>query len=142
MQVFQAKMKNTYRFLLILMSVFYLVSATGADQGAVKGIKLGFGYDRDFGITGSAGKFNGFLGNDGVALDYIFFRQRLDNQNPLYWYVGGGGFVDWDGDFGMRLPVGGEYDFGNNIDAYVQLIPRLRVNNHRKNDKSFAYFIQ
>ena len=99
---------------------------------AGEGIKLGFGFDRDFGITGTIGKFNGFLGNKGVAVDYIFMKKKLDETNPLYWYVGGGGYGDWNsnGDLGVRLPVGGEVYFAKNLDAYAQLIPRYRFNNN------------
>ena len=96
---------------LNLICALIIISTVNAEENALKGIKLGFGYDRDFGITGTIGDFNGFLGNDGVAVDYIFMKKKLDETNPLYWYVGGGGFVDWDGDFGVRLPVGGELYF-------------------------------
>ena len=112
-----------------------ILNGTVHADNAQKGIKFGFGFDRDFGITGTMGKFNGFLGNDGVAVDYIFMKKKLDETNPLYWYVGGGGFGDWDGDFGVRLPVGGEFYFAENLDAYAQIIPRLRFKNN-SNDRS------
>ncbi len=107
-----------------------LIGTVHAEENAQKGIKLGFGFDRDFGITGTIGKFNGFLGNEGVAVDYIFMKKKLDKTNPLYWYIGGGGYGDWDGDFGARLPIGGEIYFAENLDAYAQIIPRLRLNNN------------
>ncbi len=37
--------------------------------------------------------------------------------------------IDWDDDFGARLPVGGEIYFAKNRDAHAQVIPRLRINN-------------
>lgn len=49
-----------------------------------------------------------------------------------------GGYGDWDGDFGIRLPVGGEIYFAKNLDAYAQLMPRLRVNNDAKFGLDFA----
>ena len=121
--------------ILSFICAVLLIATAYAEDNALQGIKLGFGFDRDFGITGAIGDFNGFLGNDGVAVDYIFVKQKLDEANPLYWYVGGGGFIDWDGDFGARLPVGGELYFAENFDAYAQLIPRLRFNNNSKDNR-------
>ncbi len=98
---------------------------------AAQGLKLGFGFDRGFGVVGSIDKLNGFIGNDGASVDYIFMKKKIktDESTPLYWYVGGGGYGDWDGDFGVRLPVGGEIYFTKNLDAYAQIMPRLRLNN-------------
>ena len=45
-----------------------LIGTAHAEDAPLKGIKLGFGFDRGFGIVGSLGKFNGFLGDDGVAV--------------------------------------------------------------------------
>ena len=121
---------------LCFICTFMFSGAVHAEENALKGIKLGFGVDRGFGVVGTMGEFNGFLGNDGVAIDYIFTRKKLDEANPLYWYVGAGGFVDWDGDFGVRLPVGGEFYFAKNLDVYAQVIPRLRVNNNNNNNNN------
>ena len=131
-------MKNFKTVALSSICALILTGTVHAEGNAQKGIKLGFGFDRDFGITGTIGKFNGFLGNDGVAVDYIFMKKKLDKTNPLYWYVGGGGFSDWDGDWGVRLPVGGELFFAENLDAYAQLIPRLRFNNNSNSNSDFG----
>jgi hypothetical protein len=131
-------MKIIKTTLLSFICVLMLTSTAQAEENALKGLKLGFGFDRDFGVVGTIGKLNGFLGNDGVAIDYIFMKKKLDETNPLYWYVGGGGFVDWDGDFGVRLPVGGELYFAENLDAYAQIIPRLRFNNNSNDRTDFG----
>ncbi len=131
-------MKIIKTTLLSFICVLMLTSTAHAEENALKGLKLGFGFDRDFGVVGTIGKLNGFLGNDGVAIDYIFMKKKLDETNPLYWYVGGGGFVDWDGDFGVRLPVGGELYFAENLDAYAQIIPRLRFNNNSNDRTDFG----
>ena len=111
-----------------------LIGSVSAEENALKGIKLGFGFDRGLGIVGTIGDINGFIGNDGVAIDYIFNKDtlKLEIDEPVFWYVGAGGYGDWDGDFGVRLPVGAEWYFATNLDAYAQLIPRLRVNNSAK----------
>lgn len=109
-----------------------LIGTVQAEDAPLKGIKLGFGFDRGFGITGSMGKFNGFLGDDGVAVDYLFKKDALKAEGinvPMSWYVGAGGYGDWDGDLGVRLPVGLEMGFAKRVDGYAQVIPRFRFNN-------------
>ncbi len=59
---------------LSIICVFILMGTVHAEGNALKSIKLGFGFDRDFGITGTMSNFNGFLGNDGIAVDYIFMK--------------------------------------------------------------------
>lgn len=120
------------------------VGVIHAEENALKGIKLGFGFDRGFGVTGTVGKFNGFLGNDGVAVDYILNRDtlKLELEGPVFWYVGGGVYGDWDGDAGARLPVGAEWYFTKRLDAYAQVIPRLRVNHSAKFGLDFAIGIR
>ena len=113
-----------------------LIGTAQAEEAPLKGVKLGFGFDRGFGVVGGLGKFYGFLGNDGVAVDYNFMKKPLNAEGTkgLYWYISGGGFVDWDGDWGARLPVGGEFYFAENLDAYAQIIPRFKVNNNDNNN--------
>jgi hypothetical protein len=125
---------------LNFICVFMLTSTVHAEDAPLKGIKLGFGFDRGWGIVGTIGKFNGFIGNDGASVDYIFKKEKLNTNEstPLYWYIGGGGYGDWDGDFGVRLPVGGEIYFAKNVDAYAQIMPRLRVNNDANFGLDFA----
>lgn len=127
-------MKTIQTTYLYFICALMLTSTVYAEDAPLKGIKLGFGFDRGFGVVGTIGKFNGFIGNDGASVDYIIKKDRLnaDASTPLYWYIGGGGYGDWDGDFGVRLPVGGEIYFAKNLDAYAQLMPRLRVNNDAK----------
>ena len=86
------------------------------------------------------GILNGLIGNDGAFVDYVLKKEEFKSEEPtpLYWFVGAGGYGDWDGDFGVRLPVGGEIYFAKNLDAYAQLIPRLRVNNDAKFGLDFA----
>ena len=120
---------------LSFITSLMLFGTAQSEDSPLKGIKLGFGVDRGFGITGTMGKFNGFIGNDGIAVDYIFKKQKLNEKDPLYIYVGGGGYVDWDGkdnDLGARLPIGMEFYFAEKLDVYAQIIPNLRINNSAK----------
>jgi hypothetical protein len=120
---------------VVLSCIFalMLIGTVHAEGGAMKGIKLGFGFDRDFGIVGAMGKFKGFIGNDGVSVDYIFNREAINNADikvPVFWYVAAGGYGDWDGDLGVRLPVGVDVGFAKRVDGYAEVIPRFRVNNN------------
>lgn len=125
-------MKNIKTAVLGLILALMLIGIAQAEDAPLKGIKLGFGFDRGFGIVGAIGKFKGFIGNDGVSVDYIIKRDALkaDVKVPLHWYVAGGGFGDWDGDWGVRLPVGLDVGFAKQLDAYAEIIPRFRVNNN------------
>ena len=118
------------RYLLI----FSLLLTGTAYSAPVKNLKLGFGFDRGFGLSASAGDLNGFLGNDGASVDYIFHKQNLDvgANVPVFWYVGAGGYADWDGDLAVRLPVGVQVNFAERVDGYAQIMPRFRF--HHKTD--------
>ena len=101
------------KFKIVVISIIYFLMLAGtvaAEENALKGIKLGFGFDQGFGVAATLGKFNGFLGNDGVAVDYIFIKEKFSEVDleALHWYIGGGGFIRWDSAFGVRLPVGVE----------------------------------
>ena len=116
----------------VFLASSMLLGTAHADQAPNKNLKLGFGFDRGFGITGAIGKLNGFIGNDGASIDYIFHRNNLnvDANVPVFLYVGAGGYGDWDGDLGIRLPVGIQANFTKRVDGYAQLMPRFRVNNN------------
>jgi hypothetical protein len=116
----------------VFLTSSILLSTAHADQAPIKNLKLGFGFDRGFGITGAIGKLNGFIGNDGASIDYIFSKSNLnvDANVQVFWYVGAGGYGDWDGDLAVRLPVGIQVDFANRVDGYAQIMPRFRFNNN------------
>ena len=124
--------------ILIVMAMF-LTMPVYAQQPGTGGFKLGFGIDRGLGVAGSISSLNGFIGNKGFAIDFIFNKDVLKIELPgsTYWYVGGGGYHDWndrndnkDGDTGIRLPIGAEWVFADRLDAYAQVMPRLRLNNN------------
>lgn len=132
---------NIYKIAILSLIYGLMLCGTAQSEDApLKGIKLGFGFDRGLGIVGAIGNFNGFIGNDGASVDYVLKKEEFKSEEPtpLYWFVAAGGYGDWDGDFGVRLPVGGEIYFAKNLDAYAQLIPRLRVNNDAKFGLDFA----
>lgn len=123
-----------------LFSCLLLSGALYAEPASFKNLKLGFGFDRGFGITGSVGDLNGFIGNDGVSVDYIFNKDALDvDANvPVFWFVAAGGYGDWDGDLAVRLPVGVQVNFAHRVDGYAQIMPRFRFNNNTDFGLDFA----
>ena len=113
---------------LCTISLNSAVYAEGTN--AIQGVKLGFGYDMGFGVTAQLNKFNGFIGNDGLAVDYIVVKEKIENIDstiPFQWYIAAGGFAEWDGDFGGRVPVGIEASFSTGWDVYAQIIPDLEI---------------
>ena len=123
---------------LSLILALPLIGTAQAEDAPLKGIKLGFGFDQGFSVVGNAGNINAALGDKGVAIDYLFLRGdlKLDGTLKPDWFIGGGGFFEWDGDFGVRMPIGAELDFAKRFDAYAAFIPRLRFNNNDSNNSS------
>ncbi|GEA51492.1 hypothetical protein VIN01S_22960 [Vibrio inusitatus NBRC 102082] len=89
------------------------------------GVDQGLGMNLKFDDT-----INVFAGNHGMALDYHFLRGNLSSSAPLSYFVGVGGYVEWDDDFGMRVPVGLDWSFASNWNLYGHVNPELQF--HRK----------
>ena len=106
----------------------------------IKNFNMVFGLVCGFGMTGSAGNLNDFIGNDCVSIDYVFNKYKLnvDVNVPVFWYVGVGGYGDWDGDIAVRLPVGVQVNFTKRVDGYAQAMPRFRFNNNTDFGLDFA----
>jgi hypothetical protein len=124
---------------ILVVTAILFTMPVQAEQSGAGGFKLGLGIDRGLGVVGSISQLNGSIGNKGFAIDYIFQKDTLKIELPgsTYWYVGAGGYHDWndrndnkDGDTGVRLPVGAEWYFADRLDAYAQVMPRLRLNNN------------
>jgi hypothetical protein len=117
-----------------------LASTAFADGSGGKTLKLGFGFDRDFGLVAALGDINAFIGNKGAAIDYLFYKEALktDTPGPAHWYVGAGGYGDWDGDVGARLPIGAELFFAKKLDAFAEVIPSLRLDHDVRFGLDFA----
>ncbi|MCG6939421.1 MAG: hypothetical protein LJE83_14775 [Gammaproteobacteria bacterium] len=124
-------MKSFKAATLTLIATLVLAGLAIAEENVFKGAKLGLAFDRGLGVIGTVNNFNIFIGNDGAAVDYIFKKDTLkvELEGTVNWYVGGGAYADWDSDRGIRLPVGAEWYFAKNLDAFAQVMPRLRLNN-------------
>lgn len=137
-------MKIVKVIVLGVINTLIFEGTVSAENNYLKGKKFGFGIDRDFGVAGTVGKINGFLGNKGVSIDNIFKKKtlKIEVNEPVFWFIGVGGYGDWDGDFGVRLPVGAEWYFQKNLDAFAQLIPNLQIAKKPKFGLSFGFGIR
>ncbi len=114
---------------VLFVCMFMLSNVVVSNEYSMQDVKLGFGFDRGLGVSGSVKKFSGFVGNEGVAVDYQIRKEKLNAEmkGSLNWYISGGGYGHWDGDFGARLPVGIEWGFEKSFEAYSHVIPHLQV---------------
>ncbi|MBY6186539.1 hypothetical protein KUV89_07915 [Marinobacter hydrocarbonoclasticus] len=109
-----------------------LMAASSAAQAR---IEAGFGYDQGLGVMLQLNnQINAFVGNDGLAVDYLFARGNVDQveEMPVRWYVGGGAFVGWDDGYGVRVPFGLELQMSQRWEAYVQIAPDLDFDDSAK----------
>jgi hypothetical protein len=114
---------------LCLSTLILFATAAEAD------VKAGFGIDRGLGITAQFdNNVNLFVGNDGIAADYLFSRGQWNELEgaPLNWYIGGGAFADWNKGFGVRVPVGVELNFAPRWQAFAQIAPDLDLDDGAK----------
>ncbi|GEM79528.1 hypothetical protein [Vibrio superstes] len=118
---------------LSLTFIATILSAGFAASSANASVKLGMGIDQGLGMNLKFDNtVNLFAGNDGMALDYHFARGSLSSSAPLGWYVGVGGYYEWNDNFGMRLPVGLDWSFASNWNLTAQFSPELQVHHKTK----------
>ncbi len=121
------------KILLTLIAVSALLSTS-----ANAAVKIGVGVDQGFGVTAQFDNINAFIGNDGVAGDYIFKRGSFGEDIPFNWYVGGGAFIGWDNGIGVRVPLGLNMAFNAKWDAYLQVHPELDFDHGAASDTKFS----
>lgn len=110
------------KLIMGLICTFSLLTAVTTANAA----KIGFGFDQGFGVAGQFDNINAFIGNDGVSGDYLFKQGSFAQDIPFNYYVGGGAFLDWDGDeFGVRVPLGLTFPFAARWDLFGQISPDL-----------------
>jgi len=103
---------------LLALSALFLTDANAM-------VKLGFGFDQGLGLAVQYENINTFVGNDGIAADYILRENAVDEGIPFNWTIAGGIFVGWHNGAGLRLPLGLNMAFNAKWDAYLQLNPAL-----------------
>ncbi|RHW75870.1 hypothetical protein [Colwellia sp. RSH04] len=119
--------------LLALVTTSLLISSA-----ANASVKVGLGFDQGFGVTAQFNNINAFVGNDGIAGDYIFKRGSFNEDTPFNWYVAGGAFLGWDHGVGVRLPLGLNMAFDSKWDGYLQFQPELDFDHGKNSDTNFS----
>lgn len=97
------------------------MASNGASDFAV-----GMAADQQLSVVVEIDKtYRGIIGNDGMAFDYIAKRGSFEQNLPVTWYIGVGGWYEWDDEFGLRVPLGVNWNFSKGWDLYGQLHPEL-----------------
>lgn len=100
---------------------------------AYASVKAGMGVDLGLGVNLKVDDtVNVFIGNDGFALDYHFETGVFSSGEPVRYFVGVGGWTDWDDDFGVRVPLGLDWRFAPSWNLTGQLNPALQVQDKTK----------
>ncbi len=95
-------------------------------DNSVSDLAVGMAMDQQLSVVVEIDKtYRGIVGNDGLAFDYIVKRGTFEQNIPITWYVGAGGWYEWGDEFGIRVPLGVNWDISNGWDLYAQLHPQL-----------------
>jgi hypothetical protein len=107
---------------LVLSSFSALASDTQATD-----ISVGMAVDQGLSaVLELDNQYRFTLGNDGGAFDYIVKGGQFDANTPVSWYVGVGGWSEWEGkSFGARVPLGLKWDLTKGWNMYGQVHPEL-----------------
>ncbi|PNQ54318.1 hypothetical protein [Vibrio sagamiensis] len=98
-------------------------------KGQMEGLEVGMAMDQGLSVVIEANdQYRGTVGNDGIAFDYIALRGSFANKMPFTWYVGAGAWNEWDDGFGLRAPLGLDWNFAKQWNLYGQVHPELDLN--------------
>ena len=121
------------KYLVVIIASCIFISTSAASA-----VKVGIGFDQGFGVTGQFENINAFVGNDGIAGDYIFKRGSFSEDIPFNWYAAGGVFLGWDEGVGVRLPLGVNMSFNSQWDGYIQVHPELDFDHGKLGEREFG----
>ncbi|EID0695797.1 hypothetical protein BBM25_07375 [Vibrio parahaemolyticus] len=103
-----------------------LISSSAMAANEPANLSVGMAVDQQLSVVVEVdNKYRGIIGNDGMAFDYIAKRGVFDQNMPITWYVGVGGWYEWDDEFGIRVPLGVNWDLSKGWDVYAQIHPEL-----------------
>jgi len=120
---------------LALVGVLALSANTIAEEKQSGDLKLGLGLDQGLSVVGQyQDTYNFAIGNDGVSADYLFNKGSFDSDVPFTWYAGAGAWIGWKDNAGLRVPLGLDWNFSSNWDAYAQVVPGLNLRKEVKLD--------
>lgn len=114
--------------LIILLASVFSGTALANDSDPTE-LSVGMAWDQDLSVVVELDQTYRFtLGNEGGAFDYILRRGEFEGDLPVTWYVGVGGWSEWDHKkFGARIPLGVNWEMSKGWDAYGQIQPELNL---------------
>ncbi|GAB7220585.1 hypothetical protein [Vibrio comitans] len=117
----------------VLTGVATYVGAAKAASSNNSAVKVGMAFDQGLSaVVKFEDRFNLTVGNDGMAFDYHFAKGSFSQDVPFDWYVGAGGWYEWDDDFGLRVPLGLDWNFAPNWNAFGQVAPEWQIQDKSK----------
>ncbi|MDA9556146.1 hypothetical protein N9R79_01400 [Vibrio sp.] len=125
-------MKKLHSFPLILAATSLFSLAAQAETGSqLRDTRAGAAFDLGFGgVVEMKDKYRFFLGTEGAAADYKWFRRSIKANQDFRLYAAAGAWLDWDHDednLGVRAPIGVELNFAPRWEAYAQINPYFVV---------------
>ncbi|WP_394248273.1 hypothetical protein [Vibrio profundi] len=91
-------------------------------------LEIGMAIDQQLSVVVELeSKYRFTVGNEGTAFDYIIKRGDIEADIPVSWFVGVGGWAEWDDQFGARVPLGVKVNFHDGWNAYAQVHPELNL---------------
>ena len=97
---------------IVPASLLVLSPNAFANEPEATDLSIGMAVDQQLSVVvelDSSYRFT--IGNDGAAFDYILQRGEFEGNTPVSWYVGVGGWSEWEGkEFGARVPLGLKWD--------------------------------
>ncbi len=104
-----------------------------APQANAQTFNVGMAYDQGLSaVLRYDNQFQLSVGNDGMAFDYLFLEGKFDADVPFTWYVGGGAWLEWGDDWGVRAPLGLNWNFAHEWHAYAQVAPEWQIQDTSK----------
>ncbi|MGR5324423.1 hypothetical protein ACP3VW_11355 [Vibrio sp. DNB22_17_1] len=111
-----------------LMLVIAMLPSVVLAASQSKDLSVGMAVDQQLSVVVEIDKqYRGIIGNEGMAFDYIAKRGSFDQNMPVSWYVGVGGWYEWNDEFGLRVPLGLNWDLSKGWDLYAQIQPELEL---------------
>ncbi len=114
----------------LALTLGFVSTAASAANGVTvpANLAVGMALDQQLSVVVEIDKnYHGIVGNDGIAFDYITKRGAFQQNIPITWYAGVGGWYDWDNELGLRVPLGVDWNMSKGWHAYVQLHPELEL---------------
>ncbi|MBA5761842.1 hypothetical protein H2O73_05720 [Vibrio sp. 404] len=111
----------------VLGSVVVVTSLSAyANNDKPADLAIGLAVDQQLSVVVELdNQYRFIIGNQGAAFDYIAKRGQFNTEEPVNWYVGLGGWGEWDDGFGVRVPLGVSYQVSDGWQLYGQVQPEL-----------------